>query len=350
MMADSTTPVGSNEEEEQDQSKHSRRAFLATAGGAVAAASAFGSVGSAAAAADHYLTKIPRSKQTYYWITSNLHDPFYVPGIAGMKAFGKHFGVKVGIVGPQDQNFAAEATLLEALLVKPNTAGIFSYFVDSHTNGPLYKEAFDRKIPIVNGAGDWGFPRITSCAFDTTIIPKVAVDTIAAALNGTGRVGYIGILENNPPLVAQEKVFEQYMAQKYPKLKFVGKSSYDGSSAGGIRSYSAFVGAHQPDAMFWGDGQGPSVIDGLVAAAPKVKVMLMGLSPQSLAAVKNGKALGACDRNTFDEEFWGFQPLYYAVNGGYRGPDTINVSVISVTPANVAAYIKNPYQSQTVWV
>ncbi len=353
-----TDLLGLSEEQvaggEDDQTNGlTRQGFLLRSGSTIAAAGLFGSLAETAWAADRHVAaaaKIPKSKQVYYWVTENVGDPFYVPGIAGMNAFAKTFGVKVQVVGPTDLNMAKSAEVMQTILAKPDTAGIFSYFTDSKVNGPSYAAAFKQRIPIVNGAGDWGSPRVSVCAFDPNTIPHVAADTIATALNGAGSVGYIGILAGNAPLIAQEKEFEAYLKKTHPKIKFVGKATYDGSNADGLKQYTAFVGAKRPDAMFWGDGNGPAVIDGLYSTAPNVKVMLMGLSSPGLAAVKAGKALGTCDRNTFDEEFWGFMPLYFAVNGGYRGPDTINVNVLSITKSNVDAYVKSPYSSPIAWV
>jgi ABC-type sugar transport system substrate-binding protein len=337
----------------------SRRRFLASAGGAVAAAgllgpaatSAFAATGAARRSDMYYSAKqIPIKDQVYYWITENVGVPFYVPGIAGMKAFGKVFGVQTQIIGPTNLDMSVSAQDMATILAKPNTAGIFSYFTDSNVNGPSYAAAYKAHVPIVNGAGDYGSPNVGNSIWDPNAIPTTAVDTIGKALNGTGSVGYIGILAGNAPLIAQEAEFESYLAKTYPKIKFAGKATYDGSLTDGLKKYAAFVGANNPDAMFWGDGNGPAIVDGLIAAAPKVKIMLMGISSQSLAAVKAKKVLGTVDRSTFDEEFWGFMPLYFAVNGRNRGVDNIYVNVVSITQANVDAFIANPYHSQVPWV
>jgi ABC-type sugar transport system substrate-binding protein len=97
--------------------------------------------------------------------------------------------------------------------------------------------------------------------------------------------------------------------------------------------------------MFFGDGLGPSIADALVEANPNVKLVLRGFGQNGLKAIEGGKVLGTVDRNPFDEEFWGFMPLYFAVNGNYRAPDTMIVPTITVTKENVAGFIKDPYHN-----
>lgn len=288
--------------------------------------------------------------QKFYWVTANLSDPFYKDGIAGMKEFAKLFGVQVEVVGPQANDIAAMTKAFEETLAKPDVKGIFSYYYgDFAAAKPLYEQAAKQGIPVVNGAGDWGPPRLAFCGVRDQDAPSAAVDVIGKALGGQGKVGYIGNTGDN--IIREEKFFEQLLAQRFPNMQFAGHATHNGSATDALAQYQNFVGAHKDlSAMFFGDGLGPSIVQGLVDAAPNVKIVLRGFGKNGLQAIKDGKVLATVDRSTFDEEFWGFMPLYFAVNGGYRGPDTMLVPIITVTKDNIDAFLTDPYRSATKYV
>jgi ABC-type sugar transport system substrate-binding protein len=316
-------------------------AFLAACGGGSPAAP-----GKAGAAGGSPAAGLGAKKdQTYYWVTANLGDPFYQDGIAGMKKFGDLFGVKVQIVGPQKNDVAGMTQALQETLAKPDVAGIFSYYyADFNAAKSLYEEAAKKQIPVVNGAGDWGPPRLSFVGVRDQDAPSAAVDLIGDALGGKGKVGYIGNTGTN--IVREEKFFEQFLKERFSGIQFVGNAAHDGSADDALKQYRAFVQRNRDvNAMFFGDGLGPSIADALVQANPNVKLVLRGFGQNGLKAIQAGKVLGTVDRNPYDEELWGFMPLYFAVNGNYRAPDSMIVPTITVTKDNVDGFIKDPYHN-----
>ena len=59
-------------------------------------------------------------------------------------------------------------------------------------------------------------------------------------------------------------------------------------------------------------------------------------------AVQDGKILALIDRNPWDEEFYGFQLLYW-YKVGRRVPDTTIISTFTVDKSNVDKFAKDPY-------
>lgn len=285
-----------------------------------------------------------RKSQKYYWITANLADPFYVDGIAGMNEFAGLFGVSVEVVGPQENDAAGMTKAFEEVLAKPDVTGIFSYYyADFAAAKPLYEQAAEKGIPIVNGAGDWGPPRLAFCGVQDQDAPNVAVDTLGNALGGKGKIGFIGNTGVN--LIREEEFFEQFVKERFPDLEYVGNATHDGSAEDALKQYQAFIQAKSPDAMFFGDGLGPGIVDGLVSAGPDIKLMLRGFGENGLKAIKDGRVLASCDRSTFDEEFWGFMPLFWAVNGNFRGPDKLIVPTVLVDSTNIDAFMSDPHHN-----
>lgn len=340
----------------------SRRGFLIAGGaaaaavvagcasdsGATAEASATAADTAAATAAASDLLGSPKPNQKYYWVTANISDPFYKDGIAGMEEFGKLYGVQTEIVGPNTGDVAGMVKAFEETLAKPDCSGIFSYFyADFSSAQSLYDKAFEMGIPIVNGAADWGGPRIGWCGIIDGDASQKAMDVIQEAFPNGAKVGFIGNTGLN--LIREQEEFARLA--KELGLGYVGNAVHDTSAEDAVKQYAAFVGANSDvEVMFFGDGLGPSVVQGLADAAPNVKIILRGLGQNGLDAIKGGdQVIATIDRSPFDEEFWGFPPLYFAVNGGYRGPEQILVPQVTVTKANVDAFLEQPYRDAKQW-
>ncbi len=340
----------------------SRRGFLIAGGaaaaavvagcasdsGATAEASATAADTAAATAAATDLLGSPKPNQKYYWVTANIADPFYKDGIAGMQEFGKLYGVQTEIVGPQTADVAGMVKAFEETLAKPDCSGIFSYFyADFSSAQSLYDKAYEMGIPIVNGAADWGGPRIGWCGVIDGDAAKKAMDVIQEAYPNGAKVGFIG----NTGLNIQREEKEYARLAQELGLGYVGNAAHDGSAEDAVKQYAAFVGANSDvEVMFFADGLGPSVVQGLADSAPNVKIILRGLGQNGLDAIKGGdQVIATIDRSPFDEEFWGFPPLYFAVNGGYRGPEQILVPQVTVTKANVDAFLTQPYRDIKQW-
>lgn len=327
----------------------SRRQFMvasaAGAGGLAAFLSACGSGGSGAASASKGTPALGTKKdQKYYWVTANLSDPFYQDGINGMKQFGKLFGVDTAVVGPQKADVAGMTQAFEETIQKPDCSGVLSYYyADFKAAKPLYEEAAQKNIPIVNASGDWGPPRLSFVGVHDQDAPAAALALIDSKV-GSGKVGYIG--NSGANVLREEKWYERLIAQSYPKLQFAGHAIHDGSADDALKQYRSFIESHQDvQVMFFGDGLGPSIVNGLIDAAPNVKLVLRGFGKNGLQAIQQGKVLGTVDRMPYDEEFWGFVALYFAVNGNLRAPDSMLIDTITVSKDNVAKFMRHPYQN-----
>jgi len=340
---------------------HSRRAFMLASASAFGGAASFAALGGGASAAFAASAssipgvprpKIPLAQQNYYWAADNVSSAYFVPGINAMKILGEFFGVKTAFIGPTIAgNVAQETANWEALIAKPDTAGIDSYFAESASAAAtVYKSAAAKGIAVSQAAGNWASPVISTVFWAPESVAEAAAGVINTALGGKGTVGLIGNLSG--AAVNQDSIyFAQILKSKYPGLKFVGKTSYDGTPAGADAQYGAFVNAHNPDCMWYADGSGSSIVAGLLSASPhKPKLMLRGYASAAFEAVQNGQAIGTADRNVFEEEFWAFNALMMAVNLQIGAPEQINLVIHTVTKANVAEYIKSPQFSLTKYI
>src|ERR671935_1472026 len=115
----------------------SRRTFVMAAGGIMGAAPLL-SVGEALASSP---AQLGHSTKTFYWVSENIADPFYVPGIAGMKQAAKLFGFKAALIGPSSNSTSAQAQAFQEVVAKPDTGGILAYSIDYHALAPIARQA-----------------------------------------------------------------------------------------------------------------------------------------------------------------------------------------------------------------
>ncbi len=331
--------------ENQGTRRSSRRDVLLGAGGAIAGMSLLSPAEALATAEGSGQGGIPRlpGKQKFVWVTANLSDPFYKDGIAGMKEFGRIFGVPTSIVGPQDSDIAAMTKVFASVVADRSTTGIFSYFYGGFDAvKSLYEQAARKGIPIVNGAGDWGGPRASFVGVKDEDSGNAAVNYIGKYLKGKGTVGFIG--NTGPNLIREEKFFAQFLKQRFPKIKYVGPATHDGSAADALKQFQAYKQKNPSmNVCFFGDGLGPSIADALASAGGSTKMILRGFGANGLKAIRSGKVLAAIDRSPWDEEFYGFQYLYWA-KLGRRVPDYAGVSTFVVDKANITKFAKDPYR------
>jgi len=281
--------------------------------------------------------------QKYVWVTANVSDPFYLDGIAGMEEFGRLYGVETEIVGPADSDVAGMTQALETAISSPDTTGIFSYYYGPFSGAEtLYQQAAEKGIPIVNGAGDWGGPRTMVILAPDEDSNQAALEIFAENMPDGGNVAFIG--NNGDNLLRQAEDFATRIGD-FPQFEYLGNVIHDGSQEDALAQYQSFLSANSGlDALFFGDGLGAGIADALVDAGQDVTLVLRGFGSVGLEAIQRGDVLAAVDRSTFDEEFWGFMGLYFAVNGGFRTPDKMNLETIRITADNVDAFLENPYR------
>lgn len=278
--------------------------------------------------------------QLYVWVTANLADPFYNDGIAGMEEFGRLFGVETQVVGPQDLNVGEMVIAFETVLEQPNIAGICSYLYEWDALRDIAVDAMDSGIPIVHANTDWGTPRSAFVGGTAESWPSVAADTAASILGGSGKVGYIAVTSD--AMVPRRDFFAQFLTERHPGIEYVGPGGHDGTADDAIAQTEAYIAANPGlDLMVFGDGQGPSLVDGLVSIYDGHWI-LSGFGPGGLRGVQEGKVAALIDRSTHDEEFYAFQACYWLWNG-YRVPDSFIQTQVVLDSSNVDAFVENPY-------
>lgn len=316
-----------------------RRTLLKTAaatGAAALLAEQLGQVLASPAAAQG--ERLPKEQQIYYFLALNISDPFYVPGRAGMEAAAKMLGVRAELVGPSDFNVAAQVKAGEEILAKPGTAGIFAYAVEFGALKPVIEQAKENGIPVVHGAADWGQPRDAFIGYDMDKFGSEAADVAGRLLGGKGKVGFMGNAGQN--VIDRGKAFEKYIKERYPEIEWAGSQVHDASLAGATRTFEAFLGATPDlDLLWFGDGLSGSLANVVKERGGKLKFLATDMPPHTLKAIKDGIFVASMGQDTFTEEFFGFQLLYFAYNG-QRIPDTVLLKAIVVTPENVDQFLQ----------
>lgn len=278
----------------------------------------------------------------YYFVSANLSDPFYEPGIAGFKAAAEELGVAWQFVGPSDANAAAMMSTLEGLIAAPDTAGIFMYPLEGNTGEPFVKAGLAKGIPMIIGALD--SPAKTRTAFigyDNVLLGQQAAVKAADILGGKGKVGTIG--QPVGAVKLRREAFEEYLTAQFPDISIVPTVMYDGSAQGAVKTLDAYL-AKNPDLdlLWWADGTSSQMVkpwQEKQAQGVKTKFLAMDMPPPTLQAVKDGIYIGSIGQDTYTEEYWAMRYLY-AARHGQRVPSANFLSAIIIDKDNVEQYLK----------
>lgn len=288
-------------------------------------------------------TAPPNTKTgTYYFLSANNADPFYIPGIKGMTDAGNMVGMKTEFVGPLDLSVTAELKTFEELIANPNTKGILWYPLDFAAGKDLIAAAHAKGIPVINGALDDPYKtRDAFVGYDNTVLGTQAGAWAARLIDCKGSVGTIAV-QSGPNVPERISGFEKYIKEVCPKVKIVKQATTDGSAANEAAVLEAYLIANPKlTLLWWADGAA-----GLQAQLWKekqdlgVKTMFLAtdMPPATLQAVKDGVFIGSVAQDTYTEEFISILMLDL-INKGYRVPDTMYLSAILIDKSNVDKYI-----------
>ena len=279
---------------------------------------------------------------TYYFLTANLQDPFYIPGIKGFTQSGVDLGIKTEVVGPQENSLSEQLKTLEALIAKPDTEGIYYQPVDWSAGEPLIKEAIAKGIPFVQGMQDSpGGSRQAFIGSDNVILGNKAAEWIAKMTNCSGAVGAIGN-PGDPVLIRMDAMLVR-LAEICPNIKTIPFVTDEPTLASGVATIGAYMAANPDMTLFWyADGVSGQIAPfwhDQQAAGVTVQFLATDMPPATLQAVKDGVFVGTVGQDTYTEEYWGLK-LTYALSLGQRVPDTILMAPILIDKGNVDQFIE----------
>jgi ribose transport system substrate-binding protein len=278
--------------------------------------------------------------QVYYMMAANQQDPFYNSHREAMADVADIYGVRVEMAGPVESDFSALGQAFQEVLSLPDTAGLFAYTGDINIMQPFYDEAFEKGIPIVDGAVGWGEPRVAFIGPPADNQVPLAGDLLAEQVGGAGTVAsFYGAIQFQ---VDRAEALDAYMAETYPDVAYAGFGTHDFDVATATQNATDFLQAN-PDigALWWQDGLGGTVADVLKERFPDVKLVINDLVERNVAAIQAGTAEKAIGVSTYDEGFYGFQYAIYWWNG-WRAPKDTFLADVVLDASNADAFAATP--------
>ena len=282
------------------------------------------------------------SDQAYYMMAANQQDPFYNAHRAAMADIADIYGVTVEMVGPTQSDFTALAQAFQQVLSQPTTAGLFAYTGDISVMQPFYDEAWQKGIPIVDGAVPWGEPRASFIGAGNSFQVPLAGDLLVEQVGESGTVASFG--GGIQYQISRADALEQYLAETYPNVTYAGFGSHDFDVAGAQQKATDFLQANPGvGALWWQDGLGGTVSEVLIERFPDLKLVINDLVERNVAAIQEGTAVKAVGVSTYDEAFYGFQYAIYWFNG-WRAPVETVLADVVLDLSNVDAFAASPYR------
>ena len=289
------------------------------------------------------VTATPEEPQgTFYFLAANNSDPFYVPGVAGLKDAAAAVGGKAEFVGPMDLSIAAQVKTFEELIANPDTAGIMLYAIDHNALDPMVIEARAKGIPVVIGAADAPVKhRNAFVGYDNAVLGVQAAEWAAKLIGGKGKVGMMGVI-TGANVTERMTAFGEYLTANYPDIEVVEAGQHDGSAEGEVKALDSYLVAH-PDLtlIWWADGaagQMAQPIKERQAAGLTTLFLATDMPDSTLQAVKDGVFVGSVGQDTYTEAYW-CVTLLDALRKGQRVPDSLYLSAILVDKANVEQFL-----------
>ena len=278
--------------------------------------------------------------QVYYMMAANQQDPFYNSHREAMADVADIYGVRIEMAGPVESDFSALGQSFQEVLSLPDTAGLFAYTGDIGVMQPFYDEAFEKGIPIIDGAVGWGKPRVAFIGPPADNQVPTAGDLLAEQVGGSGTVAsFYGAIQFQ---VERAEALDAYLAETHPDITYAGFGTHDFDVATATQNATDFLQAN-PDvgALWWQDGMGGTVGEVLKERFPDVKLVINDLVERNVAAIQEGIAEKAIGVSTYDEGFYGFQMAIYWWNG-WRAPKDSYLSDIVLDSSNVDAFAASP--------
>lgn len=286
----------------------------------------------------------PTPEPTCYipWVAGNNSDPFYVPGLKGWNEAAQQANVKTDFLGPMEMNLAAQMKVVEEVLARPDTCGVFYYPADFNAVEPFIKDAKAKGIPFIIGAADSPFKTRTAfIGYDNNVLGAQAGAWAADLIGCKGSVGTVG--NASAANVTQRiQAFNDYIKATCPDVKIVQQVTHDGSAASGTSAIDSYLVANPDLSLIWfadgASGQQAGPWKDRQTQGVKTLFLATDMPDQTLEAVRDGVFVGTVGQDTYTEEFWGMLMLAEAAKGK-RIPDTVYLSAILVDQANVDKWL-----------
>lgn len=273
-------------------------------------------------------------------VTGDNHDPFYVTMNDGAQAMAKQLGVTVTWQGPQTFEAQLQIPILDAVLAsKPDFLITAPTDVQALIN-PL-KQFNQAGIPVITIDTDVSDTtvRLGNITSDNQLGGKFAAQFLSEALNGSGKVLYVGPQPGVFTTDQRQKGFEAALKANYPGLTYVGPQ-FDNDDPTQAASVISAVLQRNPDltGIFAADtfnGAGAATAVQNAGLIGKVKIVEFDAEPDQVAALKRGLVDALIVQKAYSMGQIGITYAACYLNGDKSIPPETNPDYVIATKDNI---------------
>ncbi|MDU8911889.1 substrate-binding domain-containing protein [Aestuariicoccus sp. MJ-SS9] len=324
--------------------KINRRNLLAAGAGA-GMASAFGVPGLSSKALAQ------GSGMEYIFLSVVTQVPFWVDHRNALDDVSELLGVKTTFTGPLDFDTAAQARMLDELIVR-RPAGIMIFPGDEAAMAPGINRAVEAGIPVACLTGDVpNSARSTFFGINGFNAGRVGGELLAQAIGGKGKV-ILGTFPA-PSVLQRVEGYKSIFAEKYPEIEVVDVVNDKADPSYAPTAYLQAIQAN-PDIVGIGGTDGDSGKGAAIAVneagRKDIKIVAMDRNDDMLPYIEDGTIYGAVAQKSYIEAFLAVQMLHWQNTDGLQVvpdwraaginplPESVDTGVMMITAENVAQF------------
>ena len=293
---------------------------------------------------------VPNShaEEEYIYLTLVSSVPYWADAKEGVKDAGKALGVKTTFMGPTTFDVAAEAQMLDDLMVK-KPAGIMIYPGDTSLTESINR-AVEAGVPVITDNNDCpDSKRMTYFGFDGYQAGRYGAEMLAEAIGGEGDVIIGGF--PSPNVMDRQRGYQDVFKKKYPKIKVVAVINDYADPSRAPQAYAQAIIAHPGVKGIAGtDGDsGKGIALALIETGNvgKIKAVAMDRNEDMLPYIEDGTLYGSIADKAYMNAYMGIHMLYWyhhnSVNpipnwkklGMDVFPNRVKTGVMAITKDNV---------------
>ncbi len=258
-------------------------------------------------------------KYTIAVLPKGVGHQFWLTVRSGADAAGKEFNANIIWLGPDKETEIAKQINIVQDMISRRVDAIVMAACDENALIDVLNQAMDAGIPVITiDSGVKSDRPLSFVATDNVAAARMAADTLAELIGGTGEVGVIPIVPGAATSEMREQGFREGAA-KHPGMEIVSVLHCDSDAAKAMSVTEDMMTAHPNLAGIFAESE-PGAVGATQAVeaagkAGKIKIIAFDASGEEIAALERGTIQALIVQNPFNMGYLGVKSAIDAIEG-----------------------------------